>query len=76
MSVNLHISITVSVQGSKHDAKRTCPVTEQHEQTMTKALLRENTSSLVHCKGHRDGEKFIPISFTSMCISTCLLVNM
>lgn len=49
MSVNLHISVTVSVQGCKHDAKGTCPVTEQHKQTVTKALLREDTSSLVHC---------------------------
>lgn len=49
MSVNLHISVTVSVQGCKHDAKRPCPVTEQHEQAVTKALLREDTSSLVHC---------------------------
>lgn len=50
MSIDLHIPIAVSVQGRKHDAKGACPVTEQHKQTVTKALLRENTSSLVHCE--------------------------
>lgn len=52
MSVDLHISITVSVQGRKHDAERACPVAEEHEQTVTKALLRKDTSPLVHCGGH------------------------
>lgn len=64
MSVNLHISITVSVQGSKHDAKRTCPVTEEHKQAVSKALLRKNTSSLVHCKERTDGENSFPVLFT------------
>lgn len=58
MSIDLHIPIAVSVQGRKHDAKGACPVTEQHEQTVTKALLRKNTSSLVHCK-YKNGETYL-----------------
>lgn len=63
MSVNLHISIAISVQGGKHDAERARPVAEQHEQAVTKALLRKNTSSLVHCKDKTDSEKFISVFF-------------
>lgn len=75
MSVNLHISITVSVQRRKHDAKRTSPVTEQHKQTVTKALLRKNTSSLVHCKV-KIGGKIISISFFLRRHVTYLVLNM
>lgn len=50
MSVDLHIPITVSVQGREHDAKGARPVAEQHEQAVAQALLREDAPSLVHCE--------------------------
>lgn len=35
MAVDLHISVTVAVQGGKHNAKRPGPMTEQHEETVS-----------------------------------------
>lgn len=48
MAVNLHISVTVAVQGSEHDAEGPGPVTEQHEQTVSQRLLGEDGPPLVH----------------------------
>lgn len=50
MAVDLHISVTVAVQGGEHDAERPGPVTEQHEQTVSQWLLREDGPSLMHWK--------------------------
>lgn len=50
MSVDLHIPVTVSVQGREHDAKGARPVAEQHEQAVTQALLGKDASPLVHWK--------------------------
>lgn len=35
MAVDLHISVTVAIQGSEHYAEGPSPVTEQHEQTVS-----------------------------------------
>lgn len=48
MAVDLHISVTVAVQGSEHDAEGPGPVTEQHEQTVPQRLLGEDGPPLVH----------------------------
>ena len=49
MSVDLHVPVAVSVQGREHDAKGARPVAEEHEQAVAEALLRKDTSPLVHC---------------------------
>lgn len=48
MAVDLHISVTVAVKWRKHDAKGTSPMAEQHEETVSKRLLREDGPPLVH----------------------------
>lgn len=48
MAVDLHVSVTVTVQRSEHDAEGAGPMTEQHEQTVSQGLLREDASPLVH----------------------------
>lgn len=48
MPVDLHVSVTVAVERSEHDAEGAGPVTEQHEQTVSQGLLREDASPLVH----------------------------
>lgn len=53
VSVYLHVPVTVSVERSEHDAEGSGPVTEQHEQTVSQRLLRENTPPLVHCGADR-----------------------
>lgn len=35
MAVDLHISVTVAVQGGEHDAEGPSPVAEEHEQTVS-----------------------------------------
>lgn len=48
MAVDLHISVTVAVQGSEHDAEGSSPVTEQHEQTVSQRLLGKDGPPLVY----------------------------
>lgn len=48
MAVDLHISVTVAVQGSEHDAEGTGPMTEEHEQAVSQGLLWEDGPPLVH----------------------------
>lgn len=48
MAVDLHISVTVAVEGSEHDAEWPGPVTEQHEQTVSQWLLGEDGPPLVY----------------------------
>lgn len=35
MAVDLHISVTVAIQGCEHDAEGPSPMTEQHEQAVS-----------------------------------------
>lgn len=48
MAVDLHISVTIAVKWSKHDAKGTSPMAEEHEETVSKRLLREDGPPLVY----------------------------
>lgn len=48
MAVDLHISVTIAVKWSEHDAEGTGPMAEQHEQTVSKRLLGEDGPPLVH----------------------------
>lgn len=50
MAVDLHVSVTVTIQRSEHDAEGPGPMTKQHEQTVSQGLLREDGSPLVHWK--------------------------
>lgn len=48
MAIDLHVSVTVTVQRSEHDAEGASPMTEQHEETVSQGLLWEDASPLVH----------------------------
>lgn len=48
MAVDLHISVTITVKWSEHDAEGTGPMAEEHEEAVSKGLLREDGPPLVH----------------------------
>lgn len=48
MAIDLHISVTIAIQRSEHDAEGSSPVTKQHEETVSQRLLREDGPPLVH----------------------------
>lgn len=48
MAIDLHISVTIAIKRSEHDAEGSSPVTKQHEETVTQRLLRENIPPLMY----------------------------
>lgn len=48
VAIDLHISVTVAIQRSEHDAEGSSPVTKQHEETVTQRLLREDIPPVVY----------------------------
>lgn len=46
---DLVIAVTVTIEGSKHDAERAGPLTEKDEEMMSQRLLREEEAPVVDC---------------------------